>query len=89
MNDVYYIIVTVIFGVFVLIMAWWIYRYMRKSNPLEIPHEELSEDQKALIYNFCGEMKRARLENEKQALQEKDKQEKDKQEKPKSKKRGK
>jgi len=78
MNDVYYIIVTVIFGVFVLIMAWWIYRYMRKSNPLEIPHEELSEDQKALIYNFCGEMKRARLESEKQEKQDKDKQEKTK-----------
>ena len=60
MSDVYYIIVTVIFGVFVLVMAVWIWRYMRASNPLELTHEELSDDQKALIYKFCGEMRRAR-----------------------------
>lgn len=60
MSDVYYIVVTVIFGVFVLVMAVWIYRYMRTSNPLEMTHEELSDDQKAMIYKFCGEMRRAR-----------------------------
>lgn len=60
MSDVYYIVVTVIFGVFVLVMAVWIWKYMRASNPLEMTHEELSDDQKALIYKFCGEMRRAR-----------------------------
>lgn len=60
MSDVYYIVVTVIFGVFVLVMAVWIWRYMRASNPLELTHEELSDDQKSLIYKFCGEMRRAR-----------------------------
>lgn len=60
MSDVYYVIVTVIFGVFVLVMAVWIWRYMRASNPLELTHEELSDDQKAMIYQFCGEMRRAR-----------------------------
>ena len=62
MSDVYYIVVTVIFGVFVIIMAIWIWRYMRASNPLELTHEELSDDQKALIYKFCSEMRRAREE---------------------------
>lgn len=60
MSDVYYIVVTVIFGVFVLVMAVWIYKYMRASNPLEMTHEELSDDQKAMIYKFCGEMRRSR-----------------------------
>ena len=67
MSDVYYIVVTVIFGVFVLVMAVWIWRYMRASNPLELTHEELSDDQKAIIYQFCGEMRRAREERERTA----------------------
>jgi len=65
MSDVYYIVVTVIFGVFVLVMAVWIWRYMRSSNPLELTHEELSDNQKAMIYKFCGEMRRAREAKEK------------------------
>jgi len=68
MSDVYYIIVTVIFGVFVLVMAVWIWRYMRASNPLELTHEELSDDQKALIYKFCGEMRRAREAKERATM---------------------
>lgn len=64
MSDTYYIIVTVIFGVFVIVMTVWLWRYMRKSNPLELQHDELSDDQKKLIYQFCGEMRRAREEKE-------------------------
>lgn len=67
MSDVYYIVVTVIFGVFVLVMALWIWRFMRASNPLELTHEELSDDQKAMIYKFCGEMRRAREAKEREA----------------------
>jgi hypothetical protein len=57
--------VTVLFGVFVLLTALWLMRYMRKSNPLELTHEELSDDQKALIYKFCNEMREARELTEK------------------------
>lgn len=66
MSDTYYIIVTVIFGVFVIVMTIWLWRYMRKSNPLELQHDELSDDQKKLIYQFCGEMRRAREEKERE-----------------------
>jgi len=64
MNDVYYIIVTVIFGIFVLFMAWWLYRYLRKPDLLNMTQEDLSDDQKAMLYKFCGEQRRARLNNE-------------------------
>lgn len=65
MNDVYYIIVTVIFGLFVLFMAWWLFRYLRsKPCPLDVKQEDLSDDQKSMIYKFCGEMRRQRLEKE-------------------------
>lgn len=64
MSDTYYIIVTAIFGVFVIIMMVWLWRYMRTSNPLELKHEDLSDDQKRLIYKFCSESRRAREQQE-------------------------
>ena len=69
MSDVYYIIVVVVFCVFVLLMAWWIYSYMRKSNPLEMTNEELTDEQKEQLSKFCSEMKRARLEKEERERQ--------------------
>jgi len=68
MNDVYYIIVTIIFGLFVLFMAWWLYRYLRaKPCPLDVKQEDLSDKQKTMLYKFCGEMRRQRLEKEAQS----------------------
>lgn len=66
MSQVYYIIVTVIFALFVILMAWWLYRYMRKPPILSMSADELSDDQKAMIYKFCGEHRRSRLAKEKE-----------------------
>ncbi len=57
MTDTYYIIITVIFGIFVLVTAWWVYRYMKSTNPLTMTYDELSDQQKAFIYKFCRERK--------------------------------
>jgi len=65
MNDVYYIIVAVIFGLFVIVTCVWMYRYLRKPLPLlATSHEELSDEQKQMLEKFCGEMKRERLRKE-------------------------
>lgn len=71
-TDTYYIIVTVIFGVFVLLMLWFLYRYMKKSNVLNLKHEELSDDQKTMLYQFCAEMKRSRIAEEEKKQKEKE-----------------
>lgn len=60
MSDVYYILITVFFCVFVLLMMWWVYRYLSAANPLRMTHDELSDPQKEIIYNFCSEMRRGR-----------------------------
>lgn len=64
MSDVYYIIVTSIFGAFVLIMLVGVIWYMRKPNPRtlnpdETAFEDLSDDQKAMIYKYCNQRKKS------------------------------
>jgi len=67
-TDTYYIIVTVIFGVFVILMMWFLWKYMKKQSILEMKHDELTDDQKKMLYNFCAEAKRQRIaEEEKKA----------------------
>jgi len=67
MNDTFYIVVTVIFGVFVLLTLWWLYRYMHKKSILETKREDLSDDQKLLLSKFCEEMRRERVLKEEAA----------------------
>ena len=61
MNDVFYIILTFIFGVFVLFVMWWLYRYVRTPSLLSMNKEDLSDREKDVLNTFCTEMKRARL----------------------------
>lgn len=63
MSDVYYIIVTSIFGAFVLIMLVGVIWYMRKPHrktldPEVTTFEDLSDDQKAMIYKYCNQRKK-------------------------------
>jgi hypothetical protein len=68
-SDTYYIIVTVIFGVFIIVMLWFLYKYMKKPNLLEMKHEELTDDQKNMLYKFCAEAKKHRLADEEKKLE--------------------
>ncbi len=61
MNDVYYIIVTSIFGLFVLLLSWWLYRYLSRSSVMEISEEALSDREKERMYELCSELRRKRL----------------------------
>lgn len=61
MSDTFYIIITVIFGVFVLLTLWWMYRYINRKSILETKQEDLSDDQKLLLSKFCNEMRRERI----------------------------
>lgn len=65
MNDTYYIIVTVIFGVFVIVMLWWLWTYFRRPKDImSTKHEDLTDHQKLLIYKFCNEKRQERLKAE-------------------------
>lgn len=68
-TDTYYIIVTVIFGVFILVMLWFLYKYMTKPSLLDMKHEDLSDDQKNMLYKFCAEMKKTRIAEEEKKLE--------------------
>lgn len=63
-NDVYYILITVIFGLFVLFMVWWLYRYTKRPDVLTMNREDLTDEHKALLYRFC-ESKRLKKDSKK------------------------
>lgn len=65
MESVFYIITTAIFGLFILVTIWFVYRYVGRKSLLERSHEELTEDQKALLLNFCRQMRREDQEEKK------------------------
>ena len=60
MNDAYFIVVTVIFGVFVLAMIYFLYRMFRPLRVSEINPDKLSEADKDHLYKICGEFRRSR-----------------------------
>ena len=65
MSDVFYIVVTVIFGLFVLFIAWWLYRYMKKDVTLsELKNRELSDTERQTLQEFCKRMKQEVAEKE-------------------------
>jgi hypothetical protein len=64
MDDIYYIIITVIFGLFVLFMVWWLYKYLSTPSVLSMSKDDLTDREKEVIYKFCSEMRRSRLEKE-------------------------
>jgi len=64
MGDLYYIIITVIFGVFVLLTLWWLYKYINKKSILEMKREDLTEDQKIILTKFCNEMRNSKVVQE-------------------------
>ena len=64
MSDVFYIAVTGIFAIFTVLTLWWLYRYMNRKSILETRREDLSDDQKALLYKFCDESRRKRIAHE-------------------------
>ena len=57
MDDVYYIIVTVILGIFVLFIIWCLYKCFRPPSIANINKEDLSDREKQVLYKFCSEMK--------------------------------
>ena len=61
MNEVFYIVIIVIFGVFVILTLYWLWRYMHKKSILEMKQEDLTEDQKLILSKFCEEMRKTRL----------------------------
>ncbi len=61
MNDIYFIVITVVFGLFVFCVMWWLYKYMSKRSILETKFEDLRDDEKLLMSKFCEEMRKNRL----------------------------
>lgn len=59
MDDVFYIVITVIFGVFVLAVMFWLYRYMNKKSLLDKDFADLSDQEKQMASRFCEQMRLA------------------------------
>lgn len=56
MDNTYYIVITVIFGLFVLFVVWWLYKHLRTNRfPKDI--SQLSEEDQAVLHKFCLERK--------------------------------
>jgi len=63
--DIFYIIVTVVFVIFLALVLWWLFRFIHKKSILDVKREDLSDDQKQLLYKFCSEMRQKRELEEK------------------------
>jgi hypothetical protein len=66
MDDVYFIIATSIFGIFVIFFIWLLYKYLKTSNTIVLDVTHLSEEEKDILATHCSEMRRARIGLEKQ-----------------------
>ena len=64
MDDAYFIVVTVIFGLFVIAMVYFIYRAFRPVSFKNLDTDKLTENEKAKLYDFCGEFRRQRQSSE-------------------------
>lgn len=60
MSDAYYIVVTVIFGLFILFIMWWLWRWATVRNPLFLREDQLTDREKAVLARFCAERRKAR-----------------------------
>ncbi len=52
MQDLYFIITTILFGLFVVFMAFLMWRALMKPQP-----EEVTDNEREIIYAFCDEQK--------------------------------
>ena len=58
MNDGYYIAVTVIFGVFVILVGYWLYKSMRSRPALkDMAEEDWTDEDKEVLKAFCRKQK--------------------------------
>lgn len=66
-NDVFYIIVTIFFCLFAVLLAWWAFRYLNRPerNIEELEESDLTDDDLAVLRKFCSEKKRKREAKEK------------------------
>jgi hypothetical protein len=62
MDDAYFIVVTVIFGIFVLAMIVFIYWSFKPVSFKNLDADKLTESEKSKLYKFCGEFRRQRQE---------------------------
>lgn len=60
-STIFFIIVTSLFGLFVLFVCWWIWRYQRT---LKEQLDDLKDDERELISEFCKVQREKRLANE-------------------------
>jgi len=58
-NDVFYIIVTIFFCIFAVLLAWWVFRYLNRPvrNMAEMKESDLTEDDLAILRKFCSDRK--------------------------------
>ena len=70
MDDVYFIIATAVFAMFVIFFIWLLFRYLRSANTLVLDTTHLSEKDKEILASHCSEMRRARLEKEREERSE-------------------
>lgn len=55
MNDLYYVSITVIFGLFVLFIMWWLYKWLKKPVKITLnPNDEYSEETLNKIGKYCA-----------------------------------
>ena len=58
MLDLFYIIITCIFALFILFCCWWLYKALRSPLlPEVIEEQNLTENQKEILYEFCANQK--------------------------------
>jgi hypothetical protein len=57
MQDVFYIVVTVIFGLFVLFLCFLTWRSLR----IKLDINNLSDDEREIIYAFCKSSKQSTI----------------------------
>jgi hypothetical protein len=74
MDNIYYIIITVIFALFVVFVVWWLYKYLYSLRFLPTNHQDLSEVDKQTLYTFCKQRKQKHGESETRHEPEQEKQ---------------
>lgn len=74
MNDAYYIAVTIIFGLFVIFIVWWLYKWLKKPTKIILnPDDDLSDETMEKIGQYCSLLK-AKMIKEQRLKKQKQKQ---------------
>lgn len=68
MQDIFYVLVTVIFALFVLFIAWWLYRSLtREPTATELKDMVWTDEHYELAKSFCRRVRARKNQSKKES----------------------